>query len=237
MNQPNTCVVVMSGGQDSATCLFWALKRYRFVHAITFDYGQKHKVEIECAERLVEFVNNLQVADRVKWSLVDLQGLKAISGDSSALTGDIPVEADGGHKNLPTTFVPGRNVIMLSLAGAYAVARGISDIVTGVCQTDFSGYPDCRRVTIDAVEVAMRLGNDLEPHEFNILTPLMDINKAQTWDLLSDAGGDKAVQAVIELTHTCYQGDRTNKQAWGYGCGTCPACDLRAKGFYEWVKS
>jgi len=234
LEKRESCVVVMSGGQDSATCLFWALARYELVHAITFDYGQKHAVELQAAEALVEFANGLEEAPRVKWQLVPLKSLKSISGDSSALTGDIPVEASGGHKNLPSTFVPGRNVIMLSLAGAYAVARGIPDIITGVCQTDYSGYPDCRRVTIDAVQEAMRLGNDLLPGEFSILTPLMDLTKAETWDLLAESGDYRHIEAVLTLSHTCYEGDRVHFNPWGFGCGTCPACELREKGFTEW---
>lgn len=220
-------LVLFSGGQDSATCLAWALDRFARVETIGFDYGQRHRVELDVRR---EFLAGIRAAfpswaDRLGDDhLLDLRTLGVIS--DTALTGGaaIAFAANG----LPNTFVPGRNLLFLTYAGAIAYRRDLKHLVTGVCETDFSGYPDCRDDTIKALQVALNLGME---KRFVIDTPLMWIDKAATWALAETLGGTTLVDLITESTHTCYQGDRQHRHAWGYGCGTCPACDLRAKGF------
>ncbi len=223
----SSALLLFSGGQDSATCLAWALDRFDHVETIGFDYGQRHRVELQARE---EFRAGLVEAfpawaaklgeDRV----LDLGVLGAISDTALTSEVEIAVTASG----LPNTFVPGRNLIFLTFAAAIAYRRGLKHVVTGVCETDFSGYPDCRDDTIKALQVALNLGTE---SRFVVDTPLMWIDKAQTWALAERLGGQALVDLVIEHTHTCYLGDRTHRHAWGYGCGTCPACDLRAAGY------
>jgi 7-cyano-7-deazaguanine synthase len=226
-----SALVLFSGGQDSATCLAWALDRFERVETIGFDYGQRHRVELDVRTR---FLAELR-ARFPKWQarlgddhLLDLTSLGRIS-DTALTTGAAISFAESG---LPNTFVPGRNLLFLTYASAIAYRREIKHLVTGVCETDFSGYPDCRDDTIKALQVALNLGME---KRFVIDTPLMWIDKAATWALAMDLGGQSLVELIIEHSHTCYQGDREHRHAWGYGCGACPACDLRANGFAAWT--
>ncbi len=206
-------VVVFSGGQDSTTCLAWAKKNFERVYALSFDYGQRHKdSELAAAKAIVDV---LEIPHRV----VDIRSFSSLS--PSALTRpDINVAPDGGLGGLPSTFTPGRNLVFLTLAASFALGMGVKDLVTGVCQTDYSGYPDCRRSTIDALEEAVRLGNDSA--DFRIHTPLMFLTKAQTVKLALELDA----MPLLRLSHTCYLGSRP-------ACGHCPACELRLKGFAE----
>jgi 7-cyano-7-deazaguanine synthase len=227
----NSALVLFSGGQDSATCLAWALERYARVETVGFDYGQRHVVEMEArlavrdgmAAVLPQWVDRLG-PDHV----VDLTGYGRIA--ESALTADRAIEMDA--RGLPTTFVPGRNLVFLTCAAALADRRGLDVLIGGMCETDFSGYPDCRRGTIDAMAAALSLGLD---KPVVIETPLMALTKAQTWGLADRIGGAALIELIIEASHTCYRGDRTRRHPWGYGCGDCPACELRAAGHAEWV--
>ncbi|MES2835774.1 MAG: 7-cyano-7-deazaguanine synthase QueC [Pseudomonadota bacterium] len=228
---PKSALVLFSGGQDSATCLAWALERYERVETVGFDYGQRHAVEMDARLAVrAGMVNVLpQRADRLGPDhVVDLTGFGAIG--ETAMTSDRAIEVDA--RGLPTTFVPGRNLIFLTAAAALADRRGLDVLVGGMCETDFSGYPDCRRDTIDAMSRALSLGLD---KPVPIETPLMALTKAETWALAHRIGGQALVALIIEDSHTCYLGDRTHRHAWGYGCGACPACELRAAGYREWV--
>jgi 7-cyano-7-deazaguanine synthase len=220
-------LVLFSGGQDSTTCLAWALKQFECVETIGFNYRQRHVVELECRQRILsELVTKFPV-----WSkrlgedhTIDLEVLGEIS--DTALTRDVEIKVL--ENKLPSTFVPGRNLLFLTFAACVAYRRGLKHIVGGMCETDYSGYPDCRDDTIKSLQVALSLGMD---SRFVVHTPLMWIDKAQTWALANELGGRPFVDLIIESTHTCYHGDRTHRHAWGYGCGTCPACQLRADGF------
>lgn len=214
----NKALCLLSGGQDSTTCLYMALKQFGEVEAIRFDYGQRHKVELECCERIA------RKAD-VKLTTLSVPALKELGG--YALTDDMAVRSELNERNLPNTFVPGRNILFLTLAAAYAYQHDIDCIVTGVCQTDFSGYPDCREDTIKAIELTCRLGMN---RPVWIMTPLMYMTKAETVKAAQDLG---CLDIIREETHTCYNGVRDTLHYWGYGCGTCPACQLRKKGFDE----
>ncbi len=225
--QVETALVLFSGGQDSTTCLAWALERYERVETVAFDYGQRHSVELECRVRVLERLRTAFPA----WSgrlggdhLLDLPVLNQLS--ETALTRDAAIEM--GENGLPTTFVPGRNLIFLTFAGALAYRRGLRRLVTGVCETDYSGYPDCRDDTVKAMQVALNLGME---NRFVLETPLMWLDKAQTWALASRLGGQPLIDLILEETHTCYHGVRNIRHAWGYGCGTCPACELRRTGY------
>lgn len=220
-------LVLFSGGQDSTTCLAHALARFDHVETIGFDYGQRHRVELDA--RLV-VLRELRAAFPA-WAaklgddhVLDLAVLGAVS--ETSLTRDMAfrMEANG----LPNTFVPGRNLLFLTLAAALAYRRGLSVLVTGVCETDFSGYPDCRDDTMKAMQLALSLGMD---QRFLIDTPLMWIDKADTWRLARDLGGEALIDLIVEHTHTCYLGDREHRHDWGWGCGQCPACELRARGW------
>ena len=223
----DTALVLFSGGQDSTVCLAWALERFACVETVGFDYGQRHRIELEVRPRIRERVAALKPDWKARLgedNTVKLEALAAIS--DSALTRATAIElADNG---LPTTFVPGRNLIFFSFAGALAYRRGARHIVAGMCETDYSGYPDCRDDTIKAMQVALRLGMD---KRLTIHTPLMWIDKAATFALAEEIAGQPFLDLVVEDTHSCYLGDRTHRHDWGYGCGTCPACQLRAKGF------
>lgn len=227
---PVSALVLFSGGQDSATCLAWALERYARVETIGFAYGQLHAVEMTARQRVRDAMALVKPewADRLgEDHVVDLAGYGAVA--ESALTADRAIEIT--ESGLPTTFVPGRNLVFLIVASALAWRRGIATLVGGMCETDYSGYPDCRRDTIDAQERALQLGLDTP---MGIETPLMHLSKAETWALADQLGGEALVQMIREETHTCYRGDREHRHDWGYGCGTCPACDLRARGWQEW---
>jgi 7-cyano-7-deazaguanine synthase len=222
-----TALVLFSGGQDSATCLAWALERYDRVETIGFDYGQKHRVELDCRTTALAALRAAFPAWSEKLGGDHLIALPVIGEISeTALTRDVAIamQANG----LPNTFVPGRNLLFLTVAAMVAYRIGAKFIVTGVCETDFSGYPDCRDDTIKALQAALNLGMETR---FVLETPLMWIDKAETWRMAHRLGGEKLVALIVEETHTCYQGDRTHRHAWGYGCGQCPACDLRRKGF------
>jgi 7-cyano-7-deazaguanine synthase len=215
-------LVILSGGQDSATCLFWALRKFSAVETITFDYGQRHRIELECAAELCR-------QQGLKNTLIPIDSLKAL-GANALVDCSQKVSQTGGFQNLPSTFVPGRNALFLTLAAAYAAPRGISNLVIGACETDFSGYPDCRDVFMESMEKSLSLAMD---YAFKIHRPLMRINKAQTFQMADDLG---ALQSIVDLTHTCYEGVRAEKHEWGYGCGECPACQLRQRGFQEYRK-
>ncbi len=226
-----SALVLFSGGQDSTTCLALALSKYERVETIAFDYRQRHSVELEARLRVLEQIK-LQFP---QWAhklgddhMLDLGVLGQVS--ETSLTRDVAFKMESS--GLPNTFVPGRNLLFLTLAAALAYRRDLQVMVTGVCETDFSGYPDCRDDTMKAMQLALSLGMD---KRFLIETPLMWIDKADTWALAASLGGQSLVDLIIEHTHTCYMGDRQHRQAWGYGCGTCPACDLRAKGYDRWV--
>ncbi|MDH0370251.1 7-cyano-7-deazaguanine synthase QueC [Comamonas aquatica] len=225
-----SALVMFSGGQDSTTCLAHALSKYDRVETLGFDYGQRHSVELQARLTVLQQLR----AQFPQWAhklgedhVLSLDVLKQIGG--SSLTEDVAfaMQADG----LPNTFVPGRNLLFLTLAGALAYRRGLQVLVTGVCETDFSGYPDCRDDTMKAMQLALNLGLE---RRLCIETPLMWIDKAATWQMAQDLGGDALVQLIVQDTHTCYEGTRDVLHAWGHGCGHCPACDLRAKGWQRW---
>ncbi len=225
-----SALVLFSGGQDSATCLAWALQKFARVETIGFDYGQRHVVEMEARLAVREAMKQVlpQYADRLGDDhVVDLTGYGRIA--ESSLTSERAIEMDA--RGLPATFVPGRNLIFLTAAAALSDRRGLEVLVTGVCETDYSGYPDCRQATIDAMSQALTLGLD---RPVPIETPLMYLTKAQTWELAHKIGGQPLVDAIIETSHTCYAGDREHRHDWGYGCGTCAACELREAGYRQW---
>jgi 7-cyano-7-deazaguanine synthase len=218
-----SCLVLFSGGQDSTTCLAWALDRYDHVETIGFDYGQRHRVELACREPIRQ-----ALAGRGRLGpdhVIDIASGLAALGET-ALTGETAIAM--GEDGLPTTFVPGRNLLFLTYAGALAYRRGLRSIVGGMCETDFSGYPDCRDDTVKAMQLALNLGMQ---RRFVLETPLMWLDKAATWAMADSLA---IVDLVIEHSHTCYLGDRAHRHGWGYGCGTCPACVLRADGFARW---
>ena len=236
-----TALVLFSGGQDSTTCLAQALSRYDRVETVAFDYGQRHIVELDARLNVLREIK----AQFPQWAgkmgedhLLDLAVLGQVSDTS--LTRDVAFKMESS--GLPNTFVPGRNLLFLTLAAALAYRRGLQVIVTGVCETDFSGYPDCRDDTMKAMQVSLSLGMD---RKLLIETPLMWIDKAQTWQMAYDLGqkadpaqgGQALVDLIVEHTHTCYLGDRTQRHDWGYGCGQCPACQLRAAGFDRYLQS
>jgi len=226
-------LVLFSGGQDSATCLAWALERYAHVETIGFDYGQRHRVELQVRQ---QFIEQLRVA-YPHWDaklgddyLLDLGLLGQVS--DTALTADKAIEFSA--TGLPNTFVPGRNLMFFTFAAAIGYRRGLSVLVGGMCETDYSGYPDCRDDTLKALQVTLGLGLDAR---VVIETPLMWRDKAATWQLAQALGGDALVNLLLEETHSCYVGDRATRHAWGYGCGQCPACELRARGWAQFMDS
>jgi len=226
-NASRKALVLFSGGQDSTACLAWALERYAEVETLGFDYGQRHRVELDCRLN----VRRELAARFPAWGaklgedhVLDLSLLGQISDTALTAARAIEMQANG----LPNTFVPGRNLLFLTFAATLAYRRGASVLVGGMCETDYSGYPDCRDNTLKALQVALSLGLDAP---MTLETPLMFITKAQTWALSRQLGGDLLNDLIIEHTHTCYLGDRQQRHAWGYGCGSCPACQLRAQGF------
>ena len=230
---PRTALLLFSGGQDSTACLAWALARYARVETVGFDYGQRHRIELDC--RLV--VRRELAAAFPRWAarlgddhLLDLRLLGQLS--ESALTRERAIEFEAN--GLPNTFVPGRNLLFLGYAAALAYRRGASVLVGGMCETDYSGYPDCRDNTMQAMQLALSLGL-ATPME--VQTPLMWLSKAQTWALTQQLGGDALTALVLAHTHTCYLGERGQRHAWGHGCGECPACVLRRRGHQEWLAS
>lgn len=230
MSQHLGALVLLSGGQDSATCLAWALDRYEHVETIGFDYGQRHRVELQCRTEVLRGLRERFPSWAVKLGddrVLDLAVLGELS--ASALTTQRAIEFDAN--GLPNTFVPGRNLLFLTLSSALAYRRGLSVLVGGMCETDYSGYPDCRDDTIKAQQVALSLGLNTR---IVIETPLMWRDKAATWALAEQLGGADLVELVRVQTHTCYLGERSRLHPWGYGCGACPACELRRRGWYRY---
>jgi 7-cyano-7-deazaguanine synthase len=222
-----SALVLFSAGQDSATCLAWALARYERVETIGFSYGQRHAVEMEQRPVVRDCLAASSPGRLGADIVVDLGGYGALA--ESALTSERAIE--WANNGLPQTFVPGRNLVFFAVAAAHAYRRGIDTLVGGMCETDYSGYPDCRRATLDALQQSLSLGLGTP---INIETPLMHLTKSQTWALAHDLGGAALVELIVEHTHTCYEGDRAHSHAWGYGCGACAACELRAQGWAEW---
>jgi 7-cyano-7-deazaguanine synthase len=223
-------LVLFSGGQDSTACLAWALDRYERVETVGFDYGQRHAVELQARQT----VRTGFLARFPQWAarlgedhVLDIRGFGAVA--QSALTAEREIEMT--ERGLPSTFVPGRNLVFLTYAAALADRRGLRALVGGMCETDFSGYPDCRRETMDAMERALNLGME---RDFRVETPLMRLTKAQTWALAKGLGGEALIALTVTESHTCYRGERGTLHAWGHGCGDCPACELREKGWREW---
>lgn len=228
-------LVVFSGGQDSSTCLYYALKNYDYVYTIGFAYGQRHSIEMECRKKFIKALKNFDKELCVKLGpdrVVDMLSFRDLT--DSALTKDTGSYELNDKNNLPTSFVPGRNLIFLSYAASYAYTVGADTILTGVGQADYSGYPDCRDDTIKALEKALNLGME---SNLRIETPLMFKNKAQTFEMAYDLGGKEFVDLIVKNTHTCYEGDHDELHEWGYGCGICPSCQLRKKGFEEFKKN
>ncbi len=226
----DSALVLFSGGQDSTVCLAWALERFARVETIGFAYGQRHAVELEVRPHIRAALAAYSARWRARLGedhVVRIDALAEVS--DTALTREMAIEIS--ESGLPTTFVPGRNLVFFSFAGAVAYRRGIKHIVAGMCETDFSGYPDCRDDTIKAMQLALTLGMD---RRFVIHTPLMWIDKAGTFALAQEIGGDTLIDLLLAETHTCYLGDRQHRHAWGFGCGECPACRLRADGYAKW---
>jgi 7-cyano-7-deazaguanine synthase len=221
-------LVLFSGGQDSTTCLAWALDRYDHVETVGFDYGQRHRVELDCRPGLLAALAGRRPGRLGADHVLDLQaGFAGLGATALTSEAEIALAADG----LPSTFVPGRNLVFLAYAGALAMRRGLRRVVGGMCETDFSGYPDCRDDTVKAMQLALNLGLQ---SRLVLETPLMWLDKAATWALADEL---RITALVIDRTHTCYRGDRRHRHAWGYGCGQCPACDLRSAGYHRWRES
>ena len=228
---PRHALVLFSGGQDSTACLAWALQRYARVETLGFDYGQRHRIELECRQGVRERLAALDAGWAARLGddhLLDLSVLGQVS--DTALTSERAIELQAN--GLPNTFVPGRNLLFLGFAATVAYRRGASVLVGGMCETDFSGYPDCRDNTLKALQVALSLGLAAP---MTVETPLMFLTKAQTWGLTRALGGQALVDLAVEHTHTCYLGERGALHAWGHGCGQCPACQLRAAGHAAFV--
>jgi 7-cyano-7-deazaguanine synthase len=226
-------LVLFSGGQDSTTCLAWALTHYELVETIGFTYGQRHSVELKARPAIIQELRKMNI----EWSrklgedhLIDLSLLSSLS--ETAMTQDIAIQMM--ENGLPNTFVPGRNLMFFTTAAIVAYRRGLNILVGGMCETDFSGYPDCRDDAIKALQVALNIGMDTR---LNLVTPLMWKNKTQTWALAKKLGGEALVNLIVSHTHTCYTGDHTHIHDWGYGCGECPACLLRKRGFEAFQKT
>jgi len=231
MTLPNSALVLFSGGQDSTTCLAWALARYAKVETIGFDYGQRHAIELSVRPTLLQKMRALSPEwDRKLGDdhMIDLSLIGKIS--DTALTGDVEIAMQSN--GLPNTFVPGRNLLFMTVAATVAYRRGLDVLVGGMCETDFSGYPDCRDDTMKALQVALNLGMATR---LKLETPLMWIDKAATWRLAQETGGLALVDLIRADTHTCYLGERGALHDWGYGCGTCPACELRARGYRQFI--
>ncbi len=224
-----TALVLFSGGQDSTTCLAWALARFERVETIGFFYGQRHRIELDCRPTLRFRLDALFPGRLGADHLLDIeQGMTALG--RTAMTDEVAITWN--DEGLPSTFVPGRNLLFMTYAGALATRRGLFRLVGGMCETDYSGYPDCRDDTLKAMQVALNAG--LAPRRVVVETPLMWLDKAATWTLADQLGGTALVDLIRDETHTCYLGERGVRHAWGHGCGTCPACMLRADGYAEW---
>lgn len=226
-----SALVLFSGGQDSATCLAWALDRYERVETVGFEYGQRHAVELDCRTKVLQRIRNEFPAWAARLGqdhVLPIDTLGAMS--DTALTRDVAISFD--ENSLPSTFVPGRNLIFFTFAAALAYRRALKVLVGGMCETDYSGYPDCRDDTLKALQITLNLGL---ASRLVIETPLMWIDKAKTWALAEQIGGSRFVNLLIDETHTCYLGRRDARHGWGYGCGTCPACELRKSGYEKYL--
>ena len=229
----DAALVLFSGGQDSTTCLAWALQRYTRVETLGFDYGQRHAIELTVRPNILQAIRTLDQGWAARLGedhVLDLSVLGDVSETALTRDSEITMQADG----LPNTFVPGRNLLFLTLAAALAYRRGIGVLVGGMCETDYSGYPDCRDETLRALQSTLRLGVNTE---LTIETPLMWLDKAATWQLADQLGGMALIDLIRAETHTCYLGERRQLHEWGYGCGHCPACELRAKGYANYRAS
>jgi 7-cyano-7-deazaguanine synthase len=229
----DAALVLFSGGQDSTTCLAWALQRYTRVETLGFDYGQRHAIELTVRPNILQAIRTLDPGWAARLGedhVLDLSVLGDVSETALTRDSEITMQADG----LPNTFVPGRNLLFLTLAAALAYRRGIRVLVGGMCETDYSGYPDCRDETLRALQSALRLGMNTE---LTIEAPLMWLDKSATWQLADQLGGMALIDLIRAETHTCYLGERRQLHDWGYGCGHCPACELRAKGFANYRAS
>ena len=229
----DAALVLFSGGQDSTTCLAWALQRYARVETLGFDYGQRHAIELTVRPNILQAIRTLDSSWATRLGedhLLDLSVLGDVSETALTRDSEITMQADG----LPNTFVPGRNLLFLTLAAALAYRRGIRVLVGGMCETDYSGYPDCRDETMRALQSALRLGMNTE---LTIETPLMWLDKSATWQLADQLGGMALIDLIRTETHTCYLGERRQLHEWGYGCGHCPACELRSKGYETYQAS
>jgi 7-cyano-7-deazaguanine synthase len=232
MQQADTALVLFSGGQDSTTCLAWALQRYERVETIGFDYGQRHAIELSVRPTVLEKMRAMSPdwdARLGQDHMIDLSLISKIS--DTALTSNVEIQMQ--ENGLPNTFVPGRNLMFMTVAATVAYRRGLNVLVGGMCETDFSGYPDCRDDTMKALQVALNLGMATR---LKVETPLMWIDKKQTWELAEQCGGQALVDLIRFDTHTCYLGERGAPHDWGFGCGTCPACALRARGYAQYAQ-
>ncbi|MEG2173526.1 MAG: 7-cyano-7-deazaguanine synthase QueC [Desulfovibrionaceae bacterium] len=228
----HAALVIFSGGQDSATCLAWALEHFAKVSTLGFDYGQRHQVEMACRLVLLQNIPRMKAEWKSAYTqdhIITTDFFHTLGNNALVQEQAIVTQETG----LPNTFVPGRNLLFLSLAAAYAYSLGISNLVMGVCETDSSGYPDCRDDAVKAMQVALNIGMDAH---FTVHTPLMWLNKAETWNLAHRLGGTELVDCIVEQSHTCYLGERSQRHAWGYGCGQCPACKLRAAGYERYCQ-
>ena len=231
MLDKNKSIVLFSGGQDSSACLLWALSKFEEVQTIGFDYGQRHNIELECRINLLKRIQLHSSNFLGKLSndiVINLEEIKNISESSLLNSEKIGILENG----LPNTFVPGRNLIFLNYAAIIAYKNKAKNIIGGMCETDFSGYPDCRNETINSMEKSLNFGMDVE---FKIQTPLMFKSKAEIWEFIYKKGNKELIDIIIEESHTCYKGDRSKRYDWGYGCNSCPACELRSKGWNEFI--
>lgn len=230
MLNKNKSLVLFSGGQDSTITLFWALEKFKEVYTVGFNYNQNHKIEMDCRLNILNKIRSdySNYKNKLKDDfIIDLKEVNKITNSSLTSNKEIKME-----NNLPNTFVPGRNLLFLNYAAILAYQKKIRNIIGGMCETDFSGYPDCRNETIKHQEKTINLGTE---QDFKIITPLMNIDKAETWEMAFLDFGFDFLELIIENTHTCYNGDRKNRHNWGYGCDNCPACDLRSKGWLTFV--
>lgn len=226
----NKALVLFSGGQDSTTCLAWALQQFDVVETVAFDYGQRHAIELECRQTVLQQLQKHFPAWQNRLGRDHCLAIPVLGAISeTALTREVALQMQ--HNGLPNTFVPGRNLLFMTVAAALAYRRGLNVLVTGVCETDFSGYPDCRDDSMKSLQVALNIGMATN---FRLETPLMWCSKAQTWALAHALGGDALVELIVQHTHTCYLGVREKNHEWGHGCGDCPACQLRAHGWEKW---
>ncbi len=228
----HSALVLFSGGQDSATCLAWALNNFDRVETVGFDYGQRHAIEMDTRKTVLDRFRETYPLAALRLGedhVCDLKGFGAVA--ESALTRETAIVMT--ERGLPSSFVPGRNLAFFVYAAALADRRGIDHLVGGMCETDYSGYPDCRNDTLQSMQQVLRLGVE---RPYTIHTPLMYLDKAQTWAMARDLGGDGLVELILEDTHTCYNGVRAERHPWGYGCGDCPACQLRKTGFEHFLE-